>query len=409
MTFDDLLSPISVERFLSRYWGKAALHVPGHASKFEHIFSFERFQEVLARGWPRGTVARAVFDGKGGTERDPQLMLANGEEARAAYRAGATVCIDRLETVVPELDVLCRSAKGALGYPGDVGVHAYWSPDRAGFRPHFDARIATTVQLHGRKKWRYGQVPIVEWPRDNAVIVGDEVQYGRASGERASWETPVRPDVLADWEEVTLSPGDVFCVPPGIVHSAEADESSFAINLHFNPVDTGVYIGRLLTHAFGDRPEWRNVPPLFAHGVVRDDLPGDGTLALAARLHEAIALFTRWVGDLESLHVHAVTELLVEGRLPRPSERSGRPAIDESTEIVIADGVYACSIGESDRVVIVFSGHRVEATGSTAAVLCSVLQRQRVRPDDLEVPGVERGALLEILRQLEGAGIVQTR
>ena len=44
----ELLSPVSCEDFVGRYFARQSLHVKGHAGKFDHIFSMERLRLALA-------------------------------------------------------------------------------------------------------------------------------------------------------------------------------------------------------------------------------------------------------------------------------------------------------------------------------------------------------------------------
>lgn len=396
MNFSDLLSPVPVERFLADYWARTPLHVPGAPTKFKDLFTVDDFEAVLDQRWPSSLYARAVFDGKGGSGTDPQVQLVSGDAARAAFKGGATVCIDRVESLVPKLDALCRSTALALGYPGDIGVHAYWSPDRAGFRPHFDARIATTLQIQGTKTWRFGRAPLINWPRDNAIVADGEVRYGATTGLRADWELSAPPALLADQDEVTLRPGDFFCVPAGAVHAAEATESSLALNLHFNPVDVGEYLGRVLTQALGDNADWRGLAPLFEGGVSRPE----AARALAARMREAVDTLEHWLASPDDMTVVVATELLTKHRYRRPPV--ARAVAAEAAHLELAPGAFVCSALDAERVIVVVGDARVEASGDTARILRAIIARPRSATKDVAPDARSR----QIVDALVDGGVV---
>ena len=122
-------------------------------------------------------------------------------------------------------------------------MKAYASPDGCGFNTHFDKGIATTLQIEGRKRWRYSTAPAVCCPTDNALVTpGGGVRYvGRTASSLASWER-VEDVNQSSFEEVTLEPGDVLCLPAGTWHDAKAIGRSLALNLSFQPLDFQAFL-----------------------------------------------------------------------------------------------------------------------------------------------------------------------
>jgi ribosomal protein L16 Arg81 hydroxylase len=169
------------------------------------------------------------------------------EDAEDMFQAGATICLTRVEGASEAFASLIESTRAELHFSGDVSIRAYWSPPRGGFGPHFDARVVTTLQVHGRKRWWFSETPVEVLPIGNRWLSDDP---------RAALEgQPVR--------SVTLDPGDVLCLPPGIVHWANAETESLSYNIGLDYVDATVadlLTGALCEELLAD-PEFRL--PLF--------------------------------------------------------------------------------------------------------------------------------------------------
>jgi hypothetical protein len=261
------------------------------------MYSLERFEARLRRGWPSGAIPVYAVHGRGrwGAASRPGRAL-SCREVRPAFARGATVCISELDRVDRDVAALCEEVRAALGYPGDVHANAYWSPHGSGFDRHFDVRVATTLQLSGAKTWRFTSDPAVAWPIANGYVSGRRVRYFDEARDHAPWEYRLGCDPRA-WEETALRPGDLLCLPAGALHAARAEGHSFALNLHFNRLHVGRWIGSLLDRELGDEASWRHVPPLAAAGVGRRSPNERGRAFLVERLDEAIATLARWRRD----------------------------------------------------------------------------------------------------------------
>ncbi|HZH17806.1 MAG TPA: cupin domain-containing protein [Archangium sp.] len=260
-----LLAPVPPELFLEHYWERKPLHIRGTPDKFRGLFDRSALERALTRQHERGISVRVSFD----NERDEKsvgLHLPIDASQMGEYLArGATVCVDPLDRGAPELAAYAATLKRQLHHAGAVNVRAYLSTHGFGFNTHFDRNIATTLQLEGRKRWRFSEQPGVAFPLYNALLdPSGEVRYpGRRPGALEPWE-----QVEADedsFTEVILEPGDVLCLPAGTWHSAKAIGHSLALNVSFSPLPflellQGA-VGPLLAH----EQEWRRslpAPPL---------------------------------------------------------------------------------------------------------------------------------------------------
>jgi ribosomal protein L16 Arg81 hydroxylase len=291
-----LLAPVTVDQYLSVYWGQRPLFVAGWAEKFTGLFDEVRFRAAVENASARNMhgsfrLAALAFD--------PELGLSFGEiirpdEIDAALAEGLTLCVNDISAGDSELHQLALAVKRQLGHVGRVRFNGYLSPDGSGASLHFDARVAMTLQLAGEKRWRFGSSPSVAWPRSNAQMHarGHVAWMSPGTGTRG-WEQ-VPPVDEASLEEVVLRPGDVLCLPAGTWHTAQAIGHSLALNLACEPMRFAELLGMLFDEGFMDNADWRG-------GVVPAGLPVDGPLPEAQRcfLQARIGETKRFLEGLE--------------------------------------------------------------------------------------------------------------
>jgi hypothetical protein len=115
---------------------------------------------------------------------------------------------------------------------------------------HYDKRVATTLQIAGKKRWKFSIESAKVWPNSNEVYE----------------EGQVREDIgtlPADMEfrEVELEPGDMLCLPAGAWHSARGIGFSLALNLYFAPRNLFDQFIPLLQNFALANENWRGGPP----------------------------------------------------------------------------------------------------------------------------------------------------
>ena len=267
-----LLWPVTPQTFVHEYWGKKPLHVKGVRDKFKGFFDGAGFMKAVGTPGRGGAeFLRASFDSKTPKPKAPgeptEVTLAfpiPPELAVPLYEAGATLCATELESRVPRLAHFAAAIKRQLGYPGRINFNSYLSGPGSGLNWHFDARIASTLQLEGSKRWRYANLA-VEWPRGNGAMMTDgTARYTDATAlARAEWErlAPLEKSAVT---EVVLEPGDLLVLPAGTWHDAAGGAGgSLALNLAFVPIAYTPIIGDLLDSVLIGDPGWRAVMPLL--------------------------------------------------------------------------------------------------------------------------------------------------
>jgi len=225
----DLLAPMNPDEFIENYWQQKSVYIPGHAGKVSGLFSIEAFYRAIAIAETSPNANRLGFRITAAVETPiPASAVA------AECKAGRTICVSSIDAGDKSLAAFAAKLKSQLGFSGRVSVHSYLSPPGTGFSyVHFDARIATAIQIEGRKKWRFADRSSVPWPTHNGIVNEDGVIEWQKPP--TPWWQKFKPNMNLEWTEVILEPGDFICLPAGTLHAAEAiDEHSLSLNVNFN-------------------------------------------------------------------------------------------------------------------------------------------------------------------------------
>lgn len=250
---EELVSPISCDEFVNSYFARTSLNVEGHPKKFDHIFSWERLKHALARGQHirdkryNLTASFAGGEASGSTRR---MMEAHHNQVIELLNAGATICITNIHMADPSLARWAQAIRGQLNFSGTVGINCYVSADGSGLPMHYDKRVATTLQIAGKKRWRFSVESAKTWPDSNEI-------YQQGHIESDIGQLPAE----MEFREVELNPGDLLCLPAGAWHSARGVGFSLALNLYFAPRNLLDQFIPLLRDFAASNENWRGGPP----------------------------------------------------------------------------------------------------------------------------------------------------
>lgn len=274
----ELVSPISSEEFVNSYFARASLNVEGHPQKFDHIFSWERLRQALSRGKNisdrRYNITASFTSGEdSGSAR--RMMESHHHQVIELLNAGATICITNIHMADPFLAQWAQAIRTQLNFTGTVGVNCYVSPDGSGLPMHYDKRVATTLQIAGKKRWKFSIEPAKIWPDSNEVYVEGETleDVGKLPADMA-------------FREVELNPGDMLCLPAGAWHSARGIGFSLALNLYFAPRNLFDQFIPLLQNCVVADENWRGGPP-----ATLEKTQGKMPSAVSAYMRERIEEF----------------------------------------------------------------------------------------------------------------------
>jgi hypothetical protein len=114
---------------------------------------------------------------------------------------------------------------------------------------HFDKRVATTLQIAGKKRWKFSTTPAKAWPDHNGLYKDGRVEpVGPDNGKL--------PDEM-EFREVELSPGDLLCLPAGAWHAARGVGFSLALNIYFAPRNLFDSLAPLFQEFAASNEKWR--------------------------------------------------------------------------------------------------------------------------------------------------------
>lgn len=273
--------------------GEAYL-VRGTPDRFAGLFDEERLREALAR------IAAAPEPGGprfGALVRDPLgdgLTFTEAVDVAAidgALAAGHTICATDIAPADPALAEALAGFRRSIACAGDLRFNAYLSPSGARTALHTDVRISTSLQLSGRKRWRFQRRAARAYPPANAQI--DRFGDVHWMNPVASAGEPLPPPERAELEEVVLAPGDLLSVPAGAWHEVVTEERGLGLNLSVRPAPIATILHLLIDAAFAESGPWRSGLPIVARSA--DGVPPTIALTLGARVDE----LRRWLNDLD--------------------------------------------------------------------------------------------------------------
>jgi ribosomal protein L16 Arg81 hydroxylase len=284
-----LLDPVDLSSFLSTYWERSSLFVPGGPSKVADLFNRSRFLETVTRMVNQA----AARNGRDWVALNARYQDADGNHHQLAIQpaqipallgAGLTIQAERIDTVDPTLRDLALSLKEQIRIPGGVDVAAFLSPPGSGAALHYDGLSQWVLQIAGTKRWWYSPRPAIPFPVARLVPTSQEMEQGVDGLYRAE-----------DMHEQLLSPGDILYLPAGAWHRVRAEEESLHLGLTVRHVDYLQLVSEILSPKLLARADWRHLPmPPAAPGDLEEMDSGLAEL-FAERLHElrtAVAALT---------------------------------------------------------------------------------------------------------------------
>jgi lysine-specific demethylase/histidyl-hydroxylase NO66 len=237
-SLDELLHPITPDRFMADYYGRKPLHIPAEAGAPKAALTgWAEFNALLSQtlNWTPNTL-KLVMNGAGippefyCEEVDSQagrMLRPSPAKVEVFLSTGASLVANDVHTLTPAMRAL--STVLARAFAGKVGANAYLSFGGVrAFATHFDLHEVFAVQVEGEKIWR-----LYENRADNPVA------FDVADDQMLAWFERNRGPAMTD---VHMKPGDVLYLPRGWYHDALAQPGA---SLHVTWSVTPLY-GRVL-------------------------------------------------------------------------------------------------------------------------------------------------------------------
>ena len=209
MTLEHLLSPLTVDEFLTNFWGRTFKHVPGAPDKFCHLLPWQTLNEALEQhrlDFPR---IRLTRDGE---RLQPRSYISHSNSGRKRVsvprlrydkltqelNSGATLVLDAVDELFKPLRSLAEALELFFHERIQINAYASWRTSR-GFDLHWDDHDVFILQVTGRKHWKVHGMTLA-YP-----LTGDPKE-----------PKPTEPPL---WDHI-LETGDLLYIPRGFWHVA---------------------------------------------------------------------------------------------------------------------------------------------------------------------------------------------
>ncbi|MGB7060607.1 MAG: cupin domain-containing protein [Geitlerinemataceae cyanobacterium] len=269
---NQLLAPYNVDDFLQNFWTQKSLFISGQGDRrFDRFFSWEKLNNLL-NYHELDTAMRLAVDGKVLDPKENPDFLQHCQQ-------GATLIIDRVHKLIPELASFVSQLRSQIGHPIQINLYCSW-PGKQGFRCHYDTHDVFILQIDGSKEWN---------------VFTDTLKYPLKTDKSSQLQPPAESPYL----NCVLEPGDVLYIPRGHWHYALAlDRPSLHLTLGIHG-KTGIDVLEWIVEEFKKKEQWRQTLPLLSP---QSPVSGDRHIETLARdLTEYLS--TEEVGDRYIRHL----------------------------------------------------------------------------------------------------------
>ncbi len=218
--FASIIAPLTPETFEREYLGRKPLYLETGPERFREVMNWQVLNRLLGMNtiWSQASL-ELVLDGQRlppqayaspAPGRDGgQVLRPEVERVKGYLRRGATLVLNDIDQLTPELSAFCRALENALGCRVQANLYMS-SKKRQGFHVHADNHDVLAVHFEGEKRWFVFEGR-AEWPIAHRMFesIPQEV-HEKAKGEL--------------WREVRMKPGDLLYLPRGQYHYALAEE-----------------------------------------------------------------------------------------------------------------------------------------------------------------------------------------
>ena len=204
-----LLSPRSVDEFLSDYWPDKALYFavdgdPARLPEFLHTNELSSFDALASVN------RRPIAFGNG--PRSAHMVATDARNASNLYAMGLTVYFDNITRVIPGAKKFARQMTRELGLNERAArVSAWASPVENGAAPHYDPTEVFSIQLRGTKLFELAWVKEVPAPAGKQYTPGasrmTEETFAQMANGFPDWRN-------VEFKAVEMKPGSVLGTAP---------------------------------------------------------------------------------------------------------------------------------------------------------------------------------------------------
>ena len=223
-TFDAVMAPLGAAAFMAEYQGRRPLHLEGDEAKWRPVMNWDVLNRLLGMTsvWSHTSLVLVIdkepvpfnaYANPAPGRDGGQVLRPDPAKVKALLARGATLVLNDIDELTPELSAMARAMERALG--AKLQANLYLSSKRKqGFRVHFDTHDVFAVHVMGEKTWT-----VFEGRAQDPIAHPAFKDLTQAHHEAAKG---------ALWKEVRLRPGHLLYLPRGQYHYALADEGPCA-------------------------------------------------------------------------------------------------------------------------------------------------------------------------------------
>lgn len=248
LTLSKLIQPLTTDAFFAEYWERRPHCAKGlnnpilpslTLGEIEHfilsLYSINYHPDDIKMSQEGVSIDFTEFTRPSGGK-----ILVDPEKVFLLFRRGATIILNRINRVAPQISLVCRDLQLYFGVL--VQANAYFTPPNAqGFGVHFDGHDVFIVQMFGEKCWK---------------VYESEFPY--ATEESASLQDRGKIPKTKVVVEHVLREGEVLYIPRGFPHEAVAkDSASFHATIGVHPHTWAEALRDIISNAIATTPSLR--------------------------------------------------------------------------------------------------------------------------------------------------------
>ena len=254
LSLDELLHPITTDRFMADYHGRKPLHIPAEdGAPKRSILDWTRFNALLAQTstWSAANL-KMVRDSEpippeeycvSAMSLSGPVLRPSPAKVEVMLSIGASLIANDVQLLTPEMSALADMLGRTFAAAANANAYCSFGGVQA-FATHFDPHDVFAIHTEGEKTWR-----LYENRADSPVDMPDD------GADPRGWFARTRGPLM---QEVRMRPGDVLYLPRGWYHDALADgpladgEASLHVTFSVTPLYGRIVFGLLENAAMQD-------------------------------------------------------------------------------------------------------------------------------------------------------------
>ncbi len=227
--FANLFKKISRREFIETYHDRRAYYEAGAIGNVRDFFSWAHLNDLFNRPklW-NGEVMELAINGQvlpppqysnpGMGRLGERVLRPDREKVNHFLRQGATLVLDYLEGIHPEIQSITTCIERLTGTSASCNAYCSWQSVQ-GYASHFDTMCVFAIQIEGEKTWNIYDGRVNE---PMAIPGARPADFSREQHDRQKGRVA---------REIVMRPGDVLYLPRGLYHDALATD---AASLHLS-------------------------------------------------------------------------------------------------------------------------------------------------------------------------------